>query len=130
MAEDTYRALLWTIGRVESAADLDHAGRARVLDHMRACGWKPAAKPGRKPVKPRAAHAAQVAKVEALCAAMKLPLAYALGIASRQTRRDVQSLAWLKWDELRAVIAALMVHQRTHHPETVERRTVVWGSIE
>lgn len=40
MADDAYRALLWTVGRVHSSKDLDHAGRARLLDHFRACGWK------------------------------------------------------------------------------------------
>lgn len=41
MADDAYRDMLWTIGRVRSAADLDWAGRKRVLDHLKACGWKP-----------------------------------------------------------------------------------------
>lgn len=38
----TYRTMLWTIGRVRSAGDLDWTGRKRVLDHLKACGWKPA----------------------------------------------------------------------------------------
>lgn len=39
--EDTYRQMLWTIGRVESSADLDFAGRCRVLEHLKSRGWKP-----------------------------------------------------------------------------------------
>ena len=35
MADDSYRDMLWTICRVRSAADLDYAGRHRVLDHLR-----------------------------------------------------------------------------------------------
>ena len=35
MADDSYRDMLWTICRVRSAADLDYAGRRRVLDHLR-----------------------------------------------------------------------------------------------
>lgn len=42
MADDTYRQVLWAVARVKSAKDLDHAGRQRVLDHFKACGWKPA----------------------------------------------------------------------------------------
>lgn len=41
MAEESYRAILWTIARVESAGDLDWAGRKQLLEHMRKCGFKP-----------------------------------------------------------------------------------------
>ncbi len=40
MDEDAYRAMLWAVGRVHSAGDLDHAGRRRVLEHLEACGFK------------------------------------------------------------------------------------------
>lgn len=39
MADDSYRDMLWTCGRVRSSADLDHAGRQRVIDHLKACGF-------------------------------------------------------------------------------------------
>jgi phage gp16-like protein len=44
--DETYRAVLFTVARVHSSADLDHAGRAAVLAHFKARGWqsKPAAK--------------------------------------------------------------------------------------
>lgn len=48
MDEDTYRAMLWVVGRVRSAADLDLPGRMRVLEHLKASGFKPS-KPKRKP---------------------------------------------------------------------------------
>lgn len=35
-----YRDMLWSIARVRSAKDLDDAGRERVLDHLKFCGWK------------------------------------------------------------------------------------------
>jgi phage gp16-like protein len=38
--DDTYRAMLWTVGRVYSAADLDWAGRKTVLEHLKARGFK------------------------------------------------------------------------------------------
>ena len=41
--DDTYRAILWTVGRVRSAKDLDWTGRKALLDHFKAKGWKPAA---------------------------------------------------------------------------------------
>ncbi|MDR2220995.1 MAG: regulatory protein GemA [Methylobacillus sp.] len=38
--DETYRDMLWTVGRARSAGDLDHAGRRRVLEHLTARGWK------------------------------------------------------------------------------------------
>lgn len=40
MDDGTYRAMLWSVGRVKSAGDLDFAGRKAVLDHLKACGFK------------------------------------------------------------------------------------------
>lgn len=39
MDDETYRAMLWSLARVRSAGDLDHAGRRAVLDHLKACGF-------------------------------------------------------------------------------------------
>ena len=41
MDDETYRAMLLTIGRVRSSAQLDVYGRARVLKHLEGLGWKP-----------------------------------------------------------------------------------------
>lgn len=38
--DETYRAMLWTIAHVRSSSELDYAGRAKVLTHLKACGWK------------------------------------------------------------------------------------------
>lgn len=46
MNDDTYRDMLWSVGRVRSARDLDRPGRDAVLAHLRGCGWKDA---GRRP---------------------------------------------------------------------------------
>lgn len=40
MDDETYRNVLWTVARVRSSKDLDWSGRKRVLDHMKACGFK------------------------------------------------------------------------------------------
>lgn len=38
--DDTYRAMLWAVARVKSASDLDWTGRKKVLDHLKASGFK------------------------------------------------------------------------------------------
>lgn len=35
-----YRAMLWTQSRVRSAADLDHVGRKKVIDHLNRLGFR------------------------------------------------------------------------------------------
>lgn len=36
---DTYLAMLREVAQVDSAAELDDAGRTKVLSHLRGCGW-------------------------------------------------------------------------------------------
>lgn len=50
--DETYRAVLWTVGRVRSAGDLDWTGRKTLLDHFKAKGWKPAPPKKAKAEKP------------------------------------------------------------------------------
>lgn len=45
--DSAYRAMLQTVARVDSAGKLDHAGRAAVLNHLKACGWRPTQSPPR-----------------------------------------------------------------------------------
>lgn len=40
MEDDAYRAMLWSVGRVKSAGDLDFAGRQAVLEHLKKCGFR------------------------------------------------------------------------------------------
>lgn len=40
MDDESYRAMLWTKGRVKSSTELDWKGRKEVLDHLKACGFK------------------------------------------------------------------------------------------
>lgn len=47
--DGTYRDMLWTVARVRSAADLDFAGRQRVLDHLSSRGAKIG---GKRPARP------------------------------------------------------------------------------
>jgi phage gp16-like protein len=47
--DSAYRDMLWSIGRVRSAGDLDTAGREAVLKHLTGCGWRdPRAASGRR----------------------------------------------------------------------------------
>lgn len=48
--DDTYRAMLWAVARVHSAADLDLTGRMRVLEHLRASGFRPKPPKAKAPV--------------------------------------------------------------------------------
>lgn len=80
LADDEYRNLLWSLCRVRSAGDLDHAGRAQVIEHLaslarryqvdrrpHAGNKRPAVAPDRE---------AQVRKIEALLADAGRPWAY------------------------------------------------------
>ena len=114
MSDEDYRALLWTQARVATARDLDHAGRARVLDFMRALGFKPAAKPSaRRPSRPTPApdKIKLVRKIRAqLISLERLPDSYADGIAKHMFGVDFYE--WCNHDQLHAIAAALAVQQR------------------
>lgn len=118
--EETYRAMLWAVARVKSAKDLDHAGRAKVLDHFKARGWKPAppkTKPApgsRREGEPHNLHSAargpQLRKVEALLADAGRPWAYADDIAYRMF--GLAKIALCNEEHLQKIIAALVYDQR------------------
>ncbi|HAF00411.1 MAG TPA: GemA protein [Methylophilaceae bacterium] len=103
--DETYRSLLWTAARVESSKDLDHAGRAAVLEHFKARGWKP------KHVKPNVNNIKQplIAKIAALLTDMQLSWAYADGIAKQMFKRE--KVQWCNPQELRGIVAALVIKQ-------------------
>jgi phage gp16-like protein len=46
--DETYRAMLWSVARVRSAKDLDFTGRKKVLDHLKARGFKVKVAPANK----------------------------------------------------------------------------------
>lgn len=109
--DETYRAMLWTIGRVRSAADLGIEGRRAVLEHLVARGFKAVKKSGRptdihgaKPAVP-AARQAQVSKIEALLADAERPWAYAGAMARRICKVD--RIEWCTAEQLGKIIAAL-----------------------
>lgn len=105
--DETYRAMLFTVARVRSSSELDHAGRAKVLDHLKSCGFKPK-KNGFKTQAPKTAGASKTAlisKVGALLAVLAKPWEYADGMAKKMFK--VEKLIWCTPQQLHKLVAAL-----------------------
>jgi phage gp16-like protein len=104
--EETYRAMLWTVARVKSAADLDWAGRKKVLDHLKAGGFKIKSRPA-----PAANKAGLVSKIRALLIALdNKPDGYADGMARHMFH--IERFEWCDSVQLRKIIAALGYQQK------------------
>lgn len=103
--DDTYRSMLFTLARVKSSADLDYAGRDKVLAHLKASGFK--AKPSPATTKEKQAL---IGKIAALLADMQLDWAYADGIAKRMYKRD--KAQWCSPKELIGLVTALVKKQQ------------------
>lgn len=106
--DDTYRAILWTVCRVKSAADLDEYGRRKLLEHFRSRGWKPQRKPG--PGKVARMNNALMGKVEAQLAELHAPWKYADAMAKRMF--NVDSVRFCQPAQLRKIVAALTYEQK------------------
>ena len=111
-SKDAYRDMLESVAGVRSAADLDQAGRVKVIEHLEACGakFKPARNSGHKLKAPKAPPETerQVAKIRAMLAEDSLPDAYAEAILKRMTRHPHHvPLTWAYSRQLRDVIAVL-----------------------
>lgn len=120
MSDDDYRAMLWTQGRVRSSKDLDHAGRAGVLDYLKAIGFKAVSKPDTKrrprPV-PSDDKIKQVRRIRAqLISLDRKPDTYADGIARQMFGVDFYE--WCTPHQLHAITAALAVQQRREGADT------------
>lgn len=114
--DDTYRAMLREVAGASSAADLDAAGRRRVLDHLGKLGTPYKGKPKNMHKLP-----GEVDKIEALLADMGLAWAYADAIAQRMW--GIPRMAWVRDQEkVRAILAALDAeHQKRSNLETIDR---------
>ncbi|SOD42309.1 gp16 family protein [Nitrosovibrio sp. Nv4] len=102
--DETYRAMLQAVAGVGSSAELDHAGRRLVLQHMRARGWKN----DRKRVTPPSATQSKQAlmrKIAAMLHTAGRPWQYADGMARHMFA--VEKAAWCDVAQLRKIIAAL-----------------------
>jgi phage gp16-like protein len=115
--EETYRAMLHEVAGVTSAADLDAAGRARVLDHLARLGGRARHRyPGRPHNTENPETGPLLRKVEALLAEAGRPWSYADALAKRMY--SVDRTAWCKADQLRGIIAALTRDAARHGRRT------------
>ncbi|HEU0283272.1 MAG TPA: regulatory protein GemA [Gallionella sp.] len=111
MDDAEYRAILWSIARVKSSTELDFAGRRKVIDHMKNCGFKVAANKNiGKPTRVKPELIPLMSKIGALLADMKLPWKYASAILKRQAK--VERLEWASAAQLHDVVTALTVKQQ------------------
>lgn len=112
--DGTYRDMLWALARVRSAKDLDHAGRAKVLRHLKNSGFKPAAPKAPTPGRPRNIDSADrgplLQKVEAMLLDEGREWAYADAIAQRMC--GVQTVAFCEPHQLHKIVAAMEVDRR------------------
>jgi phage gp16-like protein len=107
--DGTYRDMLWTVARVRSAAELDHAGRQAVIEHLRKRGFtkaekasEAAAPAGKKPVV-GADKQALVDKLERQLGSR--PWNYVRAMAKRMF--GVEQLEWASAGQLHSLVAAL-----------------------
>ena len=113
--DDTYRAMLWTVAHVHSSSDLDQAGRANVLKHLKACGWKPTRSTSsgtsgfkiEPPKNVKLSSVALVGKIGALLTVLHKPWAYADGMAKNMF--NVEKLTWCTPQQLHKMVAALEI---------------------
>lgn len=111
MDEDSYRAMLRSVGGVASAKDLDASGASKVLRHLERCGFKGQRNDGRRPRVP-ASRDAQLRKIEALLADAGRPWAYVQGMVKRMCKLD--AIDFCDGPMLGKLIAALEYDARRH----------------
>lgn len=102
MDDDTYRAMLHQVARVNSAAMLTEADRQRVIRHLGTLGDV-----GWKPIDTRSGLRR---KIERQLEALDRPAAYGDALAKRICK--VEKLIWCDISQLRKVVAALAYQQR------------------
>lgn len=122
MDEVCYREIIKAVGRAPSGSskDLDHAGRQRLLDHFKACGFKPkAASPtgtaAKRPGRPTPSLDALplVRRIRAQCISLGgKDDAYVDGVAKQMLGADApQFYEWCHVRDLYKISQALGVHQ-------------------
>jgi hypothetical protein len=110
--DETYRSMLWTVARVRSSADLDHAGRRRVIEHLKSRGWESSKPTSKKPNEWSFIDSAPenkrplLKKILMLCRDLEAGKSYAEGVAKRQCGFD-RRLEMMTANELWLVVGAL-----------------------
>jgi len=123
--DDTYRLMLRTIARVDSAADLNAEGRRQVIAHLKARGFKP--KPGAKVQRNTADSAwdwvnnaapdrqAMLRKIAVMLKDSEREKAYADGIGRNMF--GIERVEFCAPDQLHRIVAALEYDRRRRREE-------------
>lgn len=120
---DTYEDMLFSVARVRSAGSLDWAGRKKVLDHLKARGWKK--KPGKKKVTRRLAGDAESKKIRALwlmlhaLGAVQNSSEAALGAYVKRITK-VEALQWIDGAQAETLIESLKKWALRYLPQAIE----------
>ena len=118
MDDDTYRAMLWSVARVKSSTALDFAGRKKVLDHLKACGFKVVANEWAFIDRAAADRQPLLRKICMVCKSMGVGKAYAEGAAKRQTGID-RKLELMDQGQL-WILAGVLELTRIHKEEAAK----------
>ena len=119
MDDATYREMLFNITGFQSAAYLDSKQRWAIIKHLKARGFHSRHKSAKASGMNRTTapdRAPLLSKIGAILFDLKLPWAYADGMAKRMF--SVDKVRWLRPDQLHKVTAALIYHQK----RTYERK--------
>ena len=139
MTDDDHRALLWSVCKVKSSADLDWAGRKRYIDHLKTLGFKPRTKSGQagKPSQPRPrtgspapstrtlAQDAESRKIRALwimlhqLGAVRNPSEASLAAYVKRIAK-VDALQWITGEQAETVIETLKKWSMRYLPDQVK----------
>lgn len=122
MDDAAYREMLFDITGFRSAAHLDSKQRWAVIKHLKSKGYQSKHKTSKasgmhRPTAPD--RSPLLSKIGAILADLKLPWAYADGMAKRMF--GVDKVRWLKPDQLHNLTAALIYHQK----RTYKRKEVI-----
>jgi len=113
MDDDTYRDMLWTVARERSAGDLDDAGRARVLDHLRGLGFDDRGAPPnqapRRMRKPPNDKSRLIWKARELCKNATPPRDDKYLDAMAHNMFHVEQFIWCTPAQLHSIVAALVI---------------------
>lgn len=110
--DEVYRDVLARETGKRSARDCSDAELERMIRYMRAQGFAPLAKHGKKP-NVAAGRKAMVSKIEAILAEAGRPWSYLDGIIKRMLG-EVKPLAWLNDDQVRKVLQMLIIDAKRH----------------
>ena len=117
MDEATYRSMLWTVARVESAKDLDFAGRMTVLAHLRGLGFQDRGAQQRTPRRAIKAAPDKSRLIWRIREWLKVAVpartdAYADGMSKRLFHVD--QFTWCTPAQLHSIVAALEKDGKRH----------------